>query len=166
MKKLRMRRFWMGRQGETALREAAKSENISAFCRGSITVELAAILPVLLLTVFGALLVIFVLHDRTWLYGAAQEAAAIGATTETAGDASKALENAKERAEKLREDFFGNSSKIRLEVEEDVGEIQVQYQSSRSALYGGMMWSFTAVAKRKALDPVKIMRRLRRKGGV
>ena len=115
--------------------------------------------------VFSALSVIFLFHDKVWLYAAAQEAATVG-VMESVANISEGREAAQQRATELKKEFWDSSMGILLQVKGNAKELMVQYQGKRKAFYGGWEWKFTVKADRKILRPVHIIRGLRQRGGM
>lgn len=128
--------------------------------KGSMTVETALLMPLVLLAWMGAVSACLFVHNRAWLTGAAYEAAitgswdAIGAQGDVEGRAREKLHLL------LRNSLYG-SRDIHGEVEKKDGRIFVTVRG-RHGSYGGLQWSFHVTGSRKLCSPVSFIREARR----
>lgn len=77
---------------------------------GSMTVETACVMPLLLLVIFGTLYLCFFVHNRSWLTAAAYEAAVSGSMEGVKKD-GKIYETARMRSLELGDTgFFGGEN--------------------------------------------------------
>lgn len=128
--------------------------------KGSMTVETALLMPLVLLAWMGAVSACLFVHNRAWLTGAAYESAITGSW-----DAVRAQGDAEGRARKklrlLLENSLYGSKDIHAEAEEKNGRIFVTVRGGHSS-YGGLHWSFRITGSRKLCRPVSYIRQARR----
>lgn len=127
-------------------------------CAGSFTVELACLMPLLLLVLFCVLGVGFWMHHKGYLTAAAYEAAIIGCGQLDKEDAREAaLLRMQERAEA----FFEPGSTGQLQAEEKGEILEVTGRGSVGSLYGGLRWDFVARGSYRNIRPVEFIRKAR-----
>lgn len=126
--------------------------------RGSFTVEAAALMPILLLTLFGCLYLCFFVHNRAWLTAAAYEAAVTG-SMEAALPEGNVYEAAEHRSKELGNvGFFGAEN---LCVQTRAGqEVEVTYTMDIVDTYAGFNWPLQVQGKAALIEPVKWIRRI------
>lgn len=133
--------------------------NLKKAAKGSFTVEAAALMPVILLTLFGCLYLCFFVHNRVWLTAAAYESALTG-SMEAVKRSGNAYEAADARSKELgNTGFFGAEN---LCVQTTAGtNIQVTYTLDTIVSYGGWTWPIKAQGEAKIIEPVKWIRKVK-----
>lgn len=127
---------------------------------GSFTVELAGLMPVIFLVIFGIWSLSFYMHHKVWLAGAAYEAATVGAA-EGVFSKEKALPAASLRAKERLNEFFEGNDGENVQVVEQNGTIQVCYRGQVTSAYGGLRWEFQSTGRSKICRPTEQIRKLR-----
>lgn len=127
--------------------------------KGSFTVEAAALMPVILLTLFGCLYLCFFVHNRAWLTAAAYESALTG-SMEAVKSSGNVYEAADARSKELgNTGFFGAEN---LSVQTTAGkQVQVTYTMDTVVSYGGWTWPVKAQGQVKIVEPVKWIRKVK-----
>lgn len=128
--------------------------------KGSMTVEMALLTPLVLLAWMGAVSACLFVHNRAWLTGAAYESAITGSW-----DAIRAQGDAECRTREklclLLGDSLYGARDIHKEAEEKNGRIFVTV-TGRHGAFGGLHWSFCVTGSRKLCRPVLYIREARR----
>lgn len=127
--------------------------------KGSLTVETACVMPIILLALMGLLYLSFYVHNRAWLTAAAYESALTG-SMEAVKQNGKVYESAKMRSEELGNiGFFGAEN---LTVQTNVGKrVQVVYNLDTIAEFGGFSWHLRTEGTSEILQPAKWIRKAR-----
>lgn len=125
--------------------------------RGSLTIEAACVMSVVLFTLMGSLYLFFFVHNRAWLTAAACEAAVSG-SMEGARAGGAPLEAALEKGRELgNTGFFGGE---KLHVQADAGKkVQVVYDLDVISGFGGFSWHLRAEGNAAAVRPAAWIRR-------
>lgn len=125
--------------------------------KGSLTVEMALLTPVILLVIFSVLYLFFWVHNRAWLSAAAYEAAIDGSMEcyRTQGNCS---EKALEKGMELGNTGFFESENLNVHVEGE-STIQVIYDLDMFSVYGEAAGHLQVCGKRKCIDPVSWIRK-------
>lgn len=152
--------FFAGRlyRGNVFLEYIKKKK--SRYLDGSFTVELACLMPVILLVIFGVWSASFYVHHKVWLTAAAYEAAITG-TAESVFQKDQGVVVARLRGEELQKSYFENSSLEKCQISEENDRIQVIYSGDIQALYGGMKWKLQAKGTSVICRPVNFIRKIR-----
>lgn len=127
--------------------------------KGSLTIETACLMPLILLVLMGVLYLSFFVHNRAWLTAAAYESALSG-SMEGIRKEGQVYETARMRSEELANiGFFGAEN---LSTQTNVGkEVQVTYDLDTISSYGGLSWHLHTEGTAKIIDPVKHIRKIR-----
>ena len=134
--------------------------------KGSLTIEAACIMPVVLLTVFSCLYLCFYVHNRTFLTAAACESAVTG-SIESVKENSSTYEAARERSILLgNTGFFGAED---LNTGTSAGEshgdpITVSYSLRTVFSPFAIDWALSAEGEAYVIRPAEVIRELRREG--
>lgn len=125
--------------------------------KGSLTVETACVMPLILLALLGILYLCFFVHNRAWLTAAGYEAALAG-SMEGIKEDGQVYETARMRSEELGNiGFFGAEN---LTVQVNAGnQVQVSYHADTVSGYGGFSWPLRAEGKAAVICPVKWIRK-------
>lgn len=125
--------------------------------RGSLTVEAALLMPVVLLVVMGILYLFFWVHNRAWLTAAAYEAAISGGM-EGIKDEEDAQKTAEEKGRELgNTGFFGADN---LTVQVTAGKkVQVVYDLDTASAFGGFSRHLRVEGQAAVLKPVSWIRK-------
>lgn len=139
--------------------KTARTENYNCVRKGSLTVETACVMPLILLTLIGLIYLSFFVHNRAWLTAAAYESAVSG-SMEGIKKNGEIYDTARMRSEELGSiGFFGAEN---LGTQTNVGkEVQVTYDLDTISSYGNLSWHLRAEGKSAVINPVKHIRRLR-----
>lgn len=131
--------------------EQKKCKNL----RGSMTVEMSFLMPMILFLIMGCILAVFYYHDKNILSGAAYETAIVGSTRARENDGIKEgeLETLfEERSENKCILFAHPTAKI------TVGEEEIKVE-----VHAVKRWMKLSVAKKAAVtEPERYIRNLRR----
>lgn len=132
---------------------------VNKWKKGSMTVEAACLMSLILFLLMGVLYLFFWVHNRAWLTAAAYEAAVSGSM-----EGSKAEGNARQEAERKGRElgsmgFFGAEN---LTVQ-TAGEkkIQVTYDLDTISGFGGFSWHLKAEGKASVVKPVTWIRKVK-----
>ena len=128
--------------------------------KGSLTIEIALLMPIVLLVWMGVVSVCLFVHNRAWLTAAAYEAAITGSWDYICreGDVQN---RAWEKMNLLLQNPLYGSGKIHTAVEKQ-GDILLVSVEGRHRSYGGIQWGFQVVGSRKLYCPVSFIRKVRR----
>lgn len=127
--------------------------------KGSMTVETACLMPIILLALIGLIYLCFFVHNRTWLTAAAYESAVSGSMEGIKKD-GKVYECARMHSEELgNTGFFGAEN---LTTQTNAGrKVQVTYDLDTISGYGGFSWHLRAEGTSAIVRPVGWIRKLR-----
>lgn len=127
--------------------------------RGSFTVEMALLMPLILMVLMGILYLDFFVHDRAWLTSAAYEAAVSGSM-----ESYKKEGDIYEKADMQRR-ILGSSGLPggeNLSMQTSAGStVQVTYRMEVPAGFLGQKWKIEAVGKAKPLRPAGWIRKVK-----
>lgn len=128
--------------------------------KGSLTIETAFLMPLILLVWMGVVSVCLFVHNRAWLTAAAYEAAITGSWDgiRKEGDAKS---RAQEKAKMLLQNPLYGSKSIHTSVKKQ-GERLLVCVEGRHSSYGGIHWRFEVMGSRKLCRPVSFIRKIRR----
>lgn len=127
--------------------------------KGSITIEAALLMPVLLLVLMVTLYLFFYVHNRAWLTAAAYEAALDG-SIEAARPEGKSREKALKKGKELGNTRFYESKKLKLQVSEGK-KVQVTYDLDMFSIYGGFNSHLQVQGSVKVIKPVSWIRKVK-----
>lgn len=127
--------------------------------KGSMTVETACLMPLILLVLMGLLYLTFFVHNRAWLTAASYESAVSGSMEGIKKDGA-VYETARMKSEELGNiGFFGAEN---LSTQTNTGkEVQVTYDLDTISGYGGLSWHLHTEGKSEIIRPVSWIRKLR-----
>lgn len=128
--------------------------------KGSMTVEAAAVMPLILLVLFASIYLCFYVHNRTWLTAAAYEAAITG-SMEGIRENGKVYETACNRSRELGSAGFFGAENLSNETKAGKNQVQVMYDLDTISSYGALKWHLHVDAKSKIIRPVKRIRQLK-----
>ena len=123
--------------------------------RGSMTIEAALLMPLLLLVVMITLYLFFYVHNKVWLTAAAYEAALDG-SMETARPEGKS----RDKALKNGNSGFYESKNLKLQVSEGK-KVQVTYDLDMFSIYGGFNSHLQVKGSAKVIKPVTWIRKVK-----
>ncbi len=132
--------------------------------RGSLTIEMACLAPLILLVIFSLLGLCFFVHNRCFLTAAAYEASLTGAM-ESCREGGMPEQAARLRAKERGSIGFYGMENLRMQVIEKNDRIQVSYHGETPALYGGLRWKMDSEGTAEMLDPPEKLRRQRSLAG-
>lgn len=129
------------------------------YIKGSLTVETACVMPIILLVLIGLLYLNFFVHNRAWLTAAAYEAALTG-SMEAVKQHGYTYEAAQMRSRELGNiGFFGAEN---LSAQVNVGKkVQVTYDFDTISGFGGFSWHDRTEGTSEILQPAKWIRKAR-----
>lgn len=136
----------------------------SRWRKGSLTVETALWMPVILFVWMGAVSVCLFVHNRAWLTAVAYEAAIVG-SWEITDSQEEAEERAMERVRMLAANSLYGSENIQVSVEERGNTLSVSMEG-RHRFYGNPQWKFQVEGSRKICHPVSFIRKVRSLGQI
>lgn len=127
--------------------------------KGSLTVETACIMPLILLVLMGILYLCFFVHNRAWLTAAAYESALSGSMEGIKKD-GQIYETARMSSEALGNiGFFGAEN---LSTQTNVGKnVQVTYDLDTIVSYGGLSWHLRVEGSSSVVKPVSWIRKIK-----
>ena len=128
--------------------------------KGSFTIELACLMPLILLVVLGVWSAGFYLHHKVWLTAAAYEAAVTG-SAECVFDPENGAAAARLRAEERRREYFDSENAGQLQAGREGDEIRVVYTGEVLSFYGGMRWRLQAEGASTVCRPAEWIRKVR-----
>ena len=125
--------------------------------RGSLTVETALCMPLILLVWMGTVSVCLFVHNRAWLTAAAYESAVTGSWDAvcTYGDVE---EQVREKLRILLQQSLYGSRDIQTDVVKDGETLKVMIEG-RHDTYKGLRWEFHIEGSRKLCRPVPFIRK-------
>ena len=113
-------------------------KNIRKMNKGSLTVETACVMPLILLVLMGLIYLSFFVHNRAWLTAAAYESAVSG-SMEGIRKNGQIYDTARMRSEELGSAGFFGAENLRTQT--NVGkEVQVTYDLDTISSYGNFNW--------------------------
>ena len=127
--------------------------------RGSMTIEAALLMPLLLLVVTITLYLFFYVHNKVWLTAAAYEAALDG-SMETARPEGKSRDKALKKGKELGNTGFYESKNLKLQVSEGK-KVQVTYDLDMFSIYGGFNSHLQVQESVKVIKPVTWIRKVK-----
>lgn len=127
--------------------------------KGSLTVETACVMPLILFTLLGLIYLNFFIHNRAWLTAAAYESAVSG-SMEGVRKNGQVYDTARMRSEELgNTGFFGAEN---LSTQTNVGkQVQVTYDLDTISSYGNLNWHLRTEGTSGIINPVKHIRKIR-----
>lgn len=127
--------------------------------KGSLTVETACVMPLILFTFLGLIYLNFFVHNRAWLTAAAYESAVSG-SMEGVRKNGQVYDTARMRSEELgNTGFFGAEN---LSTQTNVGkQVQVTYDLDTISSYGNLNWHLRTEGTSGIINPVKHIRKIR-----
>lgn len=127
--------------------------------KGSLTVETACVMPLILLVLMGLIYLSFFVHNRAWLTAAAYESAVSG-SMEGVRKNGQIYDAARMKSEELGSiGFFGAEN---LNTQTNVGkEVQVTYDLDTISSYGNLSWHLRTEGTSAIINPVKHIRKIR-----
>ena len=127
--------------------------------KGSLTVETACVMPLILFTLLGLINLNFFVHNRAWLTAAAYESAVSG-SMEGVRKNGQVYDTARMRSEELgNTGFFGAEN---LSTQTNVGkQVQVTYDLDTISSYGNLNWHLRTEGTSGIINPVKHIRKIR-----
>ena len=127
--------------------------------KGSLTVETACVMPLILFTLLGLIYLNFFVHNRSWLTAAAYESAVSG-SMEGVRKNGQVYDTARMRSEELgNTGFFGAEN---LSTQTNVGkQVQVTYDLDTISSYGNLNWHLRTEGTSGIINPVKHIRKIR-----
>ena len=132
---------------------------IKKVSKGSLTVETACVMPLILFTLLGLIYLNFFVHNRAWLTAAAYESAVSG-SMEGVRKNGQVYDTARMRSEELgNTGFFGAEN---LSTQTNVGkQVQVTYDLDTISSYGNLNWHLRTEGTSGIINPVKHIRKIR-----
>ncbi len=127
--------------------------------KGSMTIELALLMPVILLVLFGVLFLFFYVHNRAWLTAAAYETALDG-SMENARPDGKSRERALKKGKELGNTGFYGSRDLKFQVS-DGKTVKVTYDLDLISVYGGFNTHLQVQGSAKVIRPVSWIRKVK-----
>ena len=127
--------------------------------KGSLTVETACVMPLILFTLLGLIYLSFFVHNRAWLTAAAYESAVSG-SMEGVRKNGQVYDTARMRSEELgNTGFFGAEN---LSTQTNVGkQVQVTYDLDTISSYGNLNWHLRTEGTSGIINPVKHIQKIR-----
>lgn len=127
--------------------------------KGSMTIETALLMPVILLVLMGTLFLFFYVHNRAWLTAAAYEAALDGSMESVRPD-GKSQERALKKGKELGNTGFYGSRDLKLQA--SAGKtVKVTYDLELFSVYGGFNAHMQVQGKAKVIKPVSWIRKMK-----
>ncbi len=121
--------------------------------KGSMTVEMAFLMPVFLLVLIGCIYLCFFVHNRVWLSAAAHESALLGCQEIRRKDADPEMA-ARVRGKLLLSTKLFGAENLQMQVEQRQNVVTVRFDADTIASFGGLGWHLTVEASEKGIDPV------------
>lgn len=126
--------------------------------KGSMAIETALLMPVILLVIMTVLYLFFYVHNRAWLTAAAYEAALSG-SMEAAVPDGNSREAALKKGRAWGYRLFGSEN---LKVQAEEGQkVQVTYDLDTFSVYGGFRSHLKVQEAVKVIDPVSWIRKVK-----
>lgn len=127
--------------------------------KGSMAIETALLMPVILLVIMTVLYLFFYVHNRAWLTAAAYEAALSG-SMEAAVPDGNSREAALKKGNELGNTGFFGSENLKVQTEEGK-KVQVTYDLDTFSVYGGFRSHLKVQEAVKVIDPVSWIRKVK-----
>lgn len=124
--------------------------------KGSFTIELACLMPLILLILIGCIYLCLYVHNRTWLTAAAYESAIIGSREMLVKDGTPQAAAYARGKLLLTPRLFG-AENLNMTAETESQKVIVQFDADTIASYGGLSWHLTVRGQAKAIDPVSFI---------
>ncbi len=124
------------------------------------TIEIAALMPVIFLALFGSIYLCFYVHNRAWLTAAAYESALVGSMEGIKKD-GKVYECANMRSRELGSIGFFGAENLTSQTFVDKNEVQINYDLDTIGSYGSMHWHLEVTGNSKIIRPVKRIRQIK-----
>ncbi len=121
--------------------------------KGSFTIEMACLMPLFLLVIFGCIYLCFFVHNRVWLTAAAHESAIVGCQ-EMGKEDWMAESAAGQRGKTLLAPRLYGIQNLQMQVQRDRKKLKVQFDGDTVSAYGGLAWHLQVNAEEKWIDPV------------
>ncbi len=121
--------------------------------KGSLTVEMAFLMPVFLLVLMGSIYLCFYVHNRAWLSAAAHESALLGCQELRRQDPDPETA-ARVRGKQLLSTRLFGAENLQMQVSQSQNKITVRFDADTIASYGGLAWHLSVEAEEKGIDPV------------
>lgn len=128
--------------------------------RGSMTVEAACVMSLVLLVLLGVLYLCFFVHNRSWLTSAAYEAALSG-SMEGIRENGKITQAALAKGKELGNTGFFGADNLGLDVHADEKKVEISYDLDTTVGYGGLKWHLKAKGSSKVIRPVEWIRKIK-----
>lgn len=125
--------------------------------QGSLTIETALCMPIILLVWLGTVSVCLFVHNRAWLTAAAYEAAVTG-SWDYVWEQGDVEERASGKLQLLLSQSLYGPRDIRTDIVKKGGTLMVSIEGRHNA-YGGLMWNFHIEGSRKLYRPVSFIRK-------
>lgn len=124
--------------------------------KGSFTIELACLMPLILLILIGCIYLCLYVHNRSWLTAAAYESAIIGSREMLVKDGTPQAAAYARGKLLLTPRLFG-AENLNMTAETESKKVIVQFDADTIASYGGLSWHLTVRGQAKAIDPVSFI---------
>lgn len=128
--------------------------------RGSMTVEAACVMSLVLLVLLGVLYLCFFVHNRSWLTSAAYEAALSG-SMEGTRENGKITQAALAKGKELGNTGFFGADNLGLDVQADEKKVEISYDLDTTVGYGGLKWHLKTKGSSKVIRPVEWIRKIK-----
>lgn len=125
--------------------------------KGSMTIEAACLMFLVLLVIMSCVYLFFFVHNRAWLTAAAYEAA-IDGSMEGIKKNGKPVEVARKKCEELGNTGFFTAENLNGQVSGQKN-IQVVYDLDTDKGFGGFDWHIRAKGKTAVIKPVSWIRK-------
>ncbi|MDD5803721.1 TadE family protein [Blautia sp. HCP3S3_H10_1] len=127
--------------------------------QGSLTIEAALLMPVILLVLMVTLYLFFYMHNKAWLTAAAYEAVLDG-SMEAARPDGKIGDKALKKGKELGNTGFFSSKNLKLQASEG-NKIQVIYNLDVFSVFGGINSHLQVQGNVKVIKPVSWIRKVK-----
>ena len=121
--------------------------------KGSFTIELACLMPLILLIIFCCIYLCLYVHNRAFLTAAAYESAIIGSREMLVKDGTPEAA-AYNRSRLLLEPRLFGAENLSVSVGTEGKKVLVQFDADTIASYGGLSWHLAAKGHAETSDPV------------
>lgn len=129
-------------------------------CRkGSLTVEAAGLMSVILFVVMASIYLCFYVHNRAWLTAAAYEAALVG-SMEAIKEDGKIYEAASVRGRELANTGFFGGENLSMQIASEK-PVTIVYTLDTITPLGNQAWKLNVKGSAAVLDPVKRIRQIK-----
>lgn len=128
--------------------------------KGSLTIETALLMPMILLVWMGVVSACLFVHNRAWLTAAAYEAAITGSWDGICKDGD-VKSRAGQKMDLLLQNPLYRTGRIHTAVEKHGDTLLVSVEGRHSS-YGGIHWRFQATGSRKLCRPVPFIRKIKK----